>query len=205
MKTANFLILLCALVISLVACKETNTTETTDSTVTMVDTGIAIPTETATTTAQSVTADADFAAKAAEGGMAEVEASRIATQKALHADVKKFAQKMVDDHGTVNDELKALAASRSMTLPSELNAEHQQMRDKLNTLSGADFDKEYMSGMVKDHDMTVALFESEANTGADADVKKWATDKLPTLRDHRQMAQDLAGKVGAPAVSAATP
>jgi putative membrane protein len=80
---------------------------------------------------------------------------------------------------------------------SQLKGKHREAMDKLAKLSGADFDREYMRNQVKDHEKAVALFERQANSGSDADLKAFATKTLPTLREHHQMARDLAAKVGA--------
>lgn len=86
----------------------------------------------------------------------------------------------------------------------QMMMEHQKTMDKLSKLSGADFDKAYMNEMLKDHQKDVAMFEKEANSGKDADVKAWATSTLPTLRDHLQMARDTAAKVGIKTAGAKT-
>src|SRR6185369_2414150 len=112
-------------------------------------------------------------------------------------DVKAFGQRMVDDHSRAGNELKSLAAQKNVTLPTALDQQHQADVDKLSKLSGAAFDREYMSMMVKDHVEDVAEFEREAATGSDSDVKAWAGRTVPTLRQHLQMAQDAAAKVGA--------
>jgi len=154
--------------------------------------------------------DRDFMMKAAVGGMEEVELGRLATQKAASNDVKQFGQRMADDHSKAGNELRSLATQKNVTLPAALDKQHQDDVDKLSKLSGAAFDREYMSMMVKDHVEDVAEFEREAASGADSDVKQWAGRTVPTLRQHLQMAQETAGKVGAsggtatPAASGAT-
>jgi putative membrane protein len=103
---------------------------------------------------------------------------------------------MVDDHSKAGDELKSLAASKSVTLPMDVGKDNKSIMDKLAKLSGADFDREYMKHMVKDHNTDVALFEKEAKSGKDAETKAWAEKTLPTLREHQTMARDISGKVG---------
>jgi len=142
-------------------------------------------------------ADRTFVMKAAEGGMAEVELGRLAASKGTDPDVKAFGQRMVDDHSKANDKLKAIATEEGVTLPSVLKGEMKTLNDKLSKASGAEFDKMYMSHMVKDHKTDVAEFEKESKNGKDSDVKGFATDTLPTLREHLQMAQTTATKVGA--------
>jgi len=96
-------------------------------------------------------ADKTFMTKAAQGGMAEVELGQLATQKGQSDDVKKFGQRMVDDHSKANDQLKSLASEKGVTLPTSLDAKDRALKDRLSKMSGAQFDKAYMQAMVKDH------------------------------------------------------
>jgi putative membrane protein len=134
-------------------------------------------------------ADAMFMRTAAMDGMAEVEHGRLAAQNAMQDDVKQFAQRMVADHGKAGDELKALASQKNVTLPTELDAKHKAMQDKLSKMKGADFDRAYMAHMVTAHQQAVALFEKEASGGKDAEAKAWAGKTLPTLQEHLKMAR----------------
>jgi putative membrane protein len=135
----------------------------------------------------------NFWTKAAQGGMAEVELSKAALQKSTNAEVKKFAQMMVADHTKANDELKSLAAKKSVVLPADLGS-HKSTLDDLNTKTGADFDKAYVDAMVKDHENTVDLFED--NTGnADADIKAFTTKTLPTVKSHLEMIKGIQSKI----------
>ena len=140
--------------------------------------------------------DQKFIKEAAQGGMMEVELGRLATQKAANADVKAFGQRMVDDHGKANEQLKSLAAQKGVTLPVALPTYMRKEMDKLSKLSGAEFDKMYMSHMVKDHKKDVAEFEKEASKADDSSLKSFAQQTLPTLREHLQMAQTIAPNVG---------
>ncbi|HEY7544554.1 MAG TPA: DUF4142 domain-containing protein, partial [Blastocatellia bacterium] len=88
------------------------------------------------------------------------------------------------------------AQSKNITLPAGLDDSQKKMVDKMSKLSGAEFDREYMSLMVKDHEKAVALFEKESKDGKDQELKTWAGNTLPTLREHLQMARDVASKVG---------
>jgi len=133
--------------------------------------------------------------KAAEGGLAEVELGNLAKDKASNADVKAFGQQMVDDHSKANDELKQLASSKGITLPTETDAKHKAERDRLSKMSGAEFDKAYMQAMVADHRTDVNEFRRESQRGGDADVKSWAAKTLPTLEHHLQMAESANAKV----------
>jgi putative membrane protein len=138
-----------------------------------------------------------FAANAAQGGMMEIELGRLALQHAGDPSVRAFGRKMVTDHTAANAELKGVAARKNLTLPGELNSDQKSTIDKLAKMSGAEFDKEYMSDMVKDHETDVKEFQTQANEGTDVDIKSFAGKTLPILQEHLQMARDTAKKVGA--------
>jgi putative membrane protein len=135
--------------------------------------------------------DRKFVEKAARGGMAETQLSQLAEQKASNDQVKEFAQKMTEDHAKANDDLKQIASTKGVQVPATLDHGEQREMQKLQKLSGADFDREYMKRMVKDHKDTLGAFEKESKSGKDAEVKSFATETLPTLRDHMQMAQAI--------------
>ncbi|RDC62066.1 DUF4142 domain-containing protein [Adhaeribacter pallidiroseus] len=138
----------------------------------------------------------DFMLTAASGGMLEVTLGKMAQEKGSNADVKAFGQKMIEDHGKANAELKTLAASKNVTLPVKLLAEHQKHVDEMTKMSGADFDKHYISMMVTDHQKDVAEFE-KASKMEDPDVKAFATKTLPVLKSHLELAEKTNGKVAA--------
>jgi putative membrane protein len=137
-------------------------------------------------------ADKKFVRDAAEGGLAEVELGKLATEKASSEEVKKFGQRMQDDHSKANDELKQLASSKGISVAEELSAKDKALKDRLSNLSGAQFDKVYMNNMVSDHKKDVAEFAKESKSGNDSDVKQFAEKTLPTLKDHLKEAEGIA-------------
>ena len=139
--------------------------------------------------------DSKFVIDAAQGGMAEVKAGQLAAEKATDPDVKSFAQKMVEDHGKANDELKAAAEKKGIAVPMALDSSHEKMLQKLSKLIGADFDKQYVKDMISDHKDTIELFQKEADKGDDGDLKAWAGQTLPTLQMHLSMIQDIQKKM----------
>ncbi|HKV13240.1 MAG TPA: DUF4142 domain-containing protein [Thermoanaerobaculia bacterium] len=141
--------------------------------------------------------DRKFVTEAAQGGMMEVELGRLASERASNAEVKAFGRRMVEDHTAANEKLKQVAKERSLTLPTEMTAEQKQERDHLSRATGAEFDRMYMSHMVKDHQKDVSEFEKQTQKGEDAGVRSFAQQTLPTLREHLQMAQQVASTVGA--------
>ena len=127
--------------------------------------------------------------------MKEVELGKIAARQAANADVKAFASRMVTDHTKANDEMMALAKKKSITVPSQVPPMHKTDIDRLSKMTGASFDRAYIEGMVADHEKTVALFQTEAKSGADADIKAWAAKTLPALQEHLKMVKELHGKM----------
>jgi len=138
-----------------------------------------------------------FANNAAQGGLAEVEMGRLATQRAGDASVREFGARMVADHSAANAELKSVATRKGIQLPGEVGSNQKSEIEKLAKMSGPEFDKEYMSAMVKDHEEDVKEFETQAKDGNEADIKAFAAKTLPTLQDNLRMAQTAAPKVGA--------
>ena len=93
------------------------------------------------------------------------------------------------------DQLKQLATQKGVTLSDKLSPAKQKDVDKYNKLSGAAFDRSYISHMVTDHKQDVAEFQKESKNGKDADLKSWASTTLPTLQDHLKMAQETSSKL----------
>jgi len=135
--------------------------------------------------------DMKFATKAAQGGMAEVELGKLATQQASSDAVKQFGQRMVDDHSKANDELKQVASSKGIMLPSGLDKKDQTLKDRLSKLHGTAFDSAYMKAMVADHKKDVAEFRKASQNLQDTDLRAFASKTLPTLEDHLKMATDI--------------
>ena len=112
----------------------------------------------------------------------------MAEQKGKNSQVKQFGARMAEDHAKAGDELKRIATGKGLTLPQAPSPEDKREMDKLAKLSGADFDRAYMSHMVADHKKDIAEFEKEASSGQDADIKAFAAKTLPTLREHLKLA-----------------
>jgi len=139
--------------------------------------------------------DGTFVMKASASDLAEINLSGIAVKNASSDAVKKFAQKMIDDHTKTSKELASLAGKKNLKLAKEMDDKHRKLFDKLAKLSGSELDKAYMDGQVKDHEMAVSLFEKEAKNGHDEDLRKWAKDTLPALKEHLRMAREARDKV----------
>jgi putative membrane protein len=140
-------------------------------------------------TQQLAQQDQEFATKAAGDGKAEVELGELAQQQAESDEVKQFGQRMVEDHGKANEQLASIAQQKGIELPQDLPEEAQQLQDELQQKSGPEFDQAYMAAMVEDHEKAVALFEQQAGSGEDADLRNFAEETLPVLQEHLDMAR----------------
>lgn len=135
---------------------------------------------------------ADFVKLVAISDMFEIESSKLAAQKGDDA-TKAFANHMVTDHTKTSTELKALVTSGKVQaeLPAQIDSSHQSKLEKLQGLTGADFNKQYQSDQVDAHKEAISLFERYSKGGEIQDLKAWAATTLPTLRGHLQMAENL--------------
>ncbi|MEO5978298.1 MAG: DUF4142 domain-containing protein [Chryseolinea sp.] len=138
----------------------------------------------------NIEGDTDFAIKAADGSLLEVKLGELAQTNGTSEEVKKFGQQMIKDHTQAGTELKELAASKIISIPSTLSEESQNKYDDFAKMKGTDFDKDYSKFMVKDHKEDIEVFEKEASKGNDVELKSWAADKVPTLKHHLMMAEE---------------
>jgi len=135
-------------------------------------------------------ADQTFMTKAAGGGIYEVEVSKMAASKAKNADVKAYAEMLVKDHTAANDELKQLASSKGVTLPSDMPSDKKAKMDKLS--KSKDIDRDFIKQVgLDDHKADIALFDKASKDAKDADVKTFFGKTLPKLKDHRAEAEKL--------------
>jgi putative membrane protein len=139
--------------------------------------------------------DTKFAVMAADAGMTEVEMGKLALTKTKNADVKRFAQMMVDDHTAANNKLMALASSKQITLPSTMSDEHKKHMDDMSKMNGADFDKHYMDMMVNDHKDVIDGFKKENENTKDAELKAFTSETLPVLTKHHDEAVAINDKM----------
>jgi len=141
--------------------------------------------------ADPATADRDFYAKAAAGGMAEVETGALAQLKGHSAAVRDFGEMMVRDHTKANDNLKLIAGRQNIELPTEPDAKHKAKKQELEAVSGAAFDTAYIQAQVADHEATESLLKQEIESGTDAEAKAWAREALSTVTAHLKRAREL--------------
>ena len=135
--------------------------------------------------------DRDFFDAAAQGGMLELKLAQHVLKQGASEDVKRFAQRMIDDHGKLNTRLADAARQMGLSVPPDLDKKHQEKLDKMAQLSGIKLDQEYMSAMVSDHKDDVKAFEKESKDGKDPTLRAFAASNLPALNEHLNMARQI--------------
>ena len=140
--------------------------------------------------------DKTFLEKSSQGNVAEVELGKLALQKTHNPSVRAFAQKMIRDHETLAEKMKPFVESAGLTPSTSLNGEHQALYDKLNGLSGAEFDREYVTAMDKDHHQDLAQFRSELSSTQDPKLKAAVGSGEKVIAEHTRMIDNLSRKMG---------
>jgi putative membrane protein len=139
--------------------------------------------------------DTKFMKTLAEGGMAEVEVGKLASEKATDPGVKQFGEQMVKDHTQNNEQLRALAKSSGVALPTQTDHQLAAQQSKLEGDRGANFDTAYIRDQVQDHEKTVQLLEHEIHSGHDPAVRQFAQETLQVVNHHLEMAKELESKL----------
>jgi putative membrane protein len=154
---------------------------------------LAIPPSYAQDKAKLAKGDAQSLRQMARADLAEIEAGKVAAEKATHPEVKKYGQHMVDEHSKMLEEGKKLAESKGMKPPAAPAKKHQAALKKLQEASGADFDRRYMRQMVQDHEEALKLVEKAAKDAKDPELKAHAQKGAPHIKEHLAMARKIRG------------
>jgi len=137
--------------------------------------------------------DQAFVSKALQGNAAEVQLGQLAEQKSQSDDVKQYAQKMVSEHSQMSDKwFKPVAKQLNVSEPKGLSKKDKKLMEKLQGLSGQEFDTEYIQAMVKDHKEDLKEFQSEAQAAQDPNVKQIAQQGTKVIEQHLQVIEQIA-------------
>jgi len=128
--------------------------------------------------------DQAFVDKAATSNLAEIKTAQLALDRASSPEVKRYAQMIIEDHQKAMDQLKKIAQDEGITLPTDVTPEQQHRIDKLSKLQGPAFDQMFLKEMAKSHDDAVKTFQRAANELNDPQLRSYAENTLPTLREH---------------------
>ena len=146
--------------------------------------------------AQGADQDKQFLMQASQSDYTEMTFSQLAVQKATDRAVKKYAQKMITDHQVLEQQMKPFADQMGVTPVTTLDSMHQQKYDQLNGMSGADFDKQYMSDMDTDHHTSLDAFKTEETSTTNAQLKPTVKKGEKVVAQHTEMADKMVKKMG---------
>jgi putative membrane protein len=135
--------------------------------------------------------DSAFAKKSLENGYAVVKMSELAQQNSQRDDVKQFAQKAADDQKQVNEKLEEFAKQLNLGLPTELSRRDQKTISKLQGLSGAKFDEEYLKAMQKDQQDDLKAYKEETGATQDPTLQNLLKQDAATISQHLDAIKSL--------------
>jgi putative membrane protein len=139
----------------------------------------------------------DFVMAASQSDQYEIEAARVATAQSRNPRVVSFAQMMIQEHTRMSADLRAAASASKLPAPdSGMSSDQATLLSSLQSERGTDFDKTYARQQVLAHEQAKAVVGSYATAGSDANLRKTARSAFPTIRQHLEMAQKLAGQLG---------
>ncbi|RRN76984.1 DUF4142 domain-containing protein, partial [Pseudoxanthomonas sp. SGD-10] len=133
----------------------------------------------------------NFMKEAAVGGLMEVEAGKVALSQSTNAEIKALAEMIVEDHQIANTQLKELARTKNVLLPTELPSDKQEHLSRLKEMQGSDFDKHYLQMMQEEHQKDIAKFENASESLRSDDVREFAKQTLPVLKKHAEKVSSI--------------
>jgi putative membrane protein len=165
--------------------------------------GVAPPADTATTVATqpvatgTVRADSAFISQVDEGHVTEIRLAQVAESRATDLGVKRFAQKMTQDHNRMRSEWTEVSSRNGLRLSTIMSPHHQEQMARLARLSGAEFDRAYMSTMVQNHQQTLNSLQTRGRSAQSPEVQQLVTRSIPAVQEHLRLAQENATRIGA--------
>lgn len=146
-----------------------------------------------TVNAELTTSTPSFVQAVAMGDMYEIEASKIAMTRARDADVKTFAQGMIDAHTATTKALKAalMHAGMNIPIPTSFDARHQGLIDDLKGAKAEDFDGRFIAQQENAHNEALILMRGYAKSGDNIDVKGFAETTQPKVQMHLDMIKTI--------------
>ena len=147
----------------------------------------------------ATTSDQGFVTQAISSGKAEIALGKMAQGRSGNVNIKEYGATMVRDHSAANTELTALAKAKDLNLPDSTSSEQDQRENAFESMLPAEFDRKYLEAMVSDHAQAMALFQQEADAGADKELRDFAARTLPAIKKHFEKAKALQSTLLPPA------
>jgi len=164
---------------------------------TMVVVGLA-PAAAAQAAAQPSTQDTQYLQALHQVNLFEIASGNLAQQKGQNAEVKDLGKQFVTDHTQLDDSVKSTAQQLNVQLPNSPTTDQQNILNQLNNLSGADFDKAWVTAELNGHVQAIQATQTEISQGSEQSVITLAQDALPVLQAHLDALTSLAETLGIP-------
>lgn len=146
--------------------------------------------------------DSRFIHEFTSDNMLEASLGKLAEQKAENPAVKQFGQRMDTDHNKLQNDWVNVATKNGLALRTGMGVHHRAKLNRLQKLSGKEFDKAYMTQSIRDHKDDIDYFQREGQAVHSAQVRDLVASTLPTLQDHFKQAKEVGAKVGADTTAA---
>lgn len=135
--------------------------------------------------------DKQFILNAADDALFQVNAGQVAASGSTQKNVRDYGEQMTTDHTQAGQELQKLAAARQVQIPTTLSDERQQQLDSLAMQKGTGLDTLYLNQMVAIQERVVHMMEIEGTSGKDFELKQWASNRLPVVRQFEERAKAM--------------
>lgn len=137
----------------------------------------------------------DFMMKTAQADLSEIDMARLALKKSDDTDVRDYASMIQSDHTAALEDLSDLMKDRNVPEPKTTTADAIQDLNRMNELTGPEFDREFINMMVADHEKAIEMFHEQVGISLDPDIRKYAEDQIPKLEMHLEKAQRLQSRL----------
>lgn len=149
-----------------------------------------------------------FAMRAALSDMFEIQSSQLALERSQQPQVRQFAQRMINEHQTMTNQLQSTLqqANITMTPPAQLDPEKTAMIQRLRDAGPGGFDDAYLEQQIESHETTLNLFRDYGANGDNPTLRQFAERGAPMIENHLQTARAIdpkAGQAGGPAGASA--
>jgi putative membrane protein len=152
-----------------------------------------------------VAADMPFIRDAVSANRMEVRLGQLAQTRATNAAVKQFGQRMITDHSRMEDQVNSVVVNTGVAFTPSINAQHQATINRLERVSGSEFDRAYMNAMIQGHQEDVSRFQAQSQSARSVQVRNLAINSLPVLQQHLSLAVQVGSQVGADSTNVAGP
>jgi putative membrane protein len=144
-----------------------------------------------------------FIKESAEMNLAAIKVTKLGSEKAHSEELKEFASKMEEEHKKIEEKLKEFAQDKDVTMPTSLAEKDQELYNRLENLSGEEFDTEFAKATIKGHAKGVKKLERASEKLEDEDLKEFVNNTLSEMKEHQKKARKVAQAVGLSATTIA--